>query len=257
MADVHIEVDATNTDGYLRSYSHFDKKEGKRLIEKNKVSGRKVAENIAESKGTAIKQIAASTILIDNDEDRYEVLEPSGSYISLPISFYKKLIKLFPTNVNNVYCWLYRRFKFAKSRGRKCLFSKGQICTEALKISNQSKNRKNVEDILNTLAWNGLISYRIIKYNNTYLRELTGIREEFSIIEQTAKMLEQLTDGDKEFSGNIDDVREEELKVIATIGFKDEIMQQLSANGMSLRELLDLAASDDYLSLGESTIKEF
>ena len=121
--------------------------------------------------------------------------------------------------LNNIYAWLYRRFHYLKKQGRNCYFTKGQLVTEALGKSDQTANRKKAETALTQLCLNGLISYRVVKYKQTFLRELLYIG---------TKMIELA-------SGSIDadynDI-EQNVEVVAQLGYSEEKLLQM--NGMLL-----------------------
>lgn len=111
-----------------------------------------------------------------------------------------------------------------KSKGKRCLFSKGQIVTEALGQSDQTKNRQKVETALTQLCLNGLISYNIVRNGQTFLRELTYIGQKFIIVDAVEAHVESIVGRNELASG--DGVGDEWYKV-SSIGLSPSKLEQL------------------------------
>ena len=235
MGQIHIEVSAQNDNvkGYLRTFSFFDASSGKRMISKEQITCREIEDNVEGIKkssiATRLKKYKDEGLLVQ-EGDMYIVQEPQGSYVSLDEEFYKKMLATFSSDTNNIYVWLYRRFNYLKSKGRKCYFTKGQICVDALGKTDHSKNRQKVETALTQLCLNGLISYRIVKYKGTFLRELLYIGTRMIVADMIEDMVAEVT-GDLELPGskvdsNYSDI-EDNVEEVAQIGFNQETIMSL------------------------------
>ena len=235
MGQVHIDVSPTNDNikTYLRMHSFFDKETNQRLISKKDVSCREIEQNVEGHKkssiSTKLSKYKQEGLLVESG-DMYIVQEPQGSFISLDEKFCRQLIKTFNSDTNNIYFWLYRRFNYLKSKGRKCYFTKGQLATEALGKTDQTKNREKVESCLTQLCLNGLIGYRIVRYKQTFLRELLYIRTKMVVVDAVDSMVQKLT-GDSELdvkslNSHYDDISND-VTIIAQFGYDLEKLNQL------------------------------
>lgn len=237
MGKIHIEVSAKNDNvrGYLRAFSFYDAEKGKRVIAKEQITCREIEDNIEGIKkssiATRLNKCKEEGLLVQQG-DVYIVQEPQGSYVSLDEEFYKKMLATFNSDTNNIYVWLLRRFNYLKSKGRNCYFTKGQICVDALGKADHSKNRQKVETALTQLCLNGLISYRIVKYKGTFLRELLYIGTKMIVVDTIETAIEEMTGGLELASGSIDadyDNIEENVEVIAQLGYSEEKLLQLNS----------------------------
>lgn len=143
---------------------------------------------------------------------------------------------MFNSRTNNIYYWLYRRYHQRKREGRACYFTKGDIC-EYLGISNQSKNRKMVDECLAHLVAVGLIQYQIIRKGKTFLRKLTYIGTEIKVIDAVITMntiIENGADGKEE--DNTEEV------VVASIGYDFE--EEKSQLDMIMKHLIETDTSE-------------
>lgn len=242
MADIHIPVDKNNDNvaNYIRSYSYFNEDQEQRLISGDQLSSRVIEQNIeGQKKSTIVKRVDEykhNGFLIKSDVGNfYIVMEPQGSYIALPIEFVKKMIKTFNSNTNKIYVWLYRRYHYYRSQGKHCYFTKGQICVEALGQSDQTANRQKVEIALTQLALNGLIRYSVLRYGETFLRELNFIGTEFVIADAVEQKINLITENGRE------------TKIDAT--FNEEFIegQPLLAVGFNIMPSGILAEQDEIL----------
>lgn len=222
MGQVHVDVSPTfnNIQGYLRSSSIFNSETKERLIDKKQMTGKMIEENIEGHKKsnilTKIKEYKEdSGILVKKDDRTYVVQEPRGSYVALEEQFYKRMLKTFNSDTNNIYIWLYRRYGYCRSKGRKCLFSKGQLVTEALGKYDNSTNRQNVETALTQLCLNGLISYNIVRRGQTFLRELTFIGQRFIVVDAVEAHINNIVGFNELSSG---DVSEDDWVSVSSIG---------------------------------------
>ena len=222
MGQVHVDVSPTfnNIQGYLRSSSVFNSETKERLIDKKQMTGKMIEENIEGHKKSNIlakmkEYKEDSNILVKKDDRTYIVQEPQGSYVALEEQFYKRMLKTFNSDTNNIYIWLYRRYNYSRSKGRKCLFSKGQLVTEALGKYDNSTNRQNVETALTQLCLNGLISYNIVRRGQTFLRELTFIGQRFIVVDAVEAHINNIVGFNELSSG---DVSEDDWVSVTSIG---------------------------------------
>ena len=240
MGKIHVEVSAKNDNvrGYLRAFSFYDAEKGQRVISKEQVTCREIESNVEGVKKSTIanrlKKYKEEGLLVQ-DGNVYIVKEPDTSFISLDEKFYKQMLSTFGSDVNNIYAWLYRRFHYLKKQGRNCYFTKGQLVTEALGKSDQTANRKKAETALTQLCLNGLISYRVVKYKQTFLRELLYIGTKMIVVDAVDAAIEEATGGLELASGSIDadynDI-EQNVEVVAQLGYSEEKLLQM--NGMLL-----------------------
>lgn len=205
MGDIHIPVDKNNDNvaNYARSYSYFNEEQDKRLIAGDQLSGREIEKHIeGQKKSTIVKRVdeyKKNGFLTKSEQGNvYIVAEPQGSFISLPEDFIKKMIKTFNSNVNKIYVWLYRRYFYYRGQGKHCYFTKGQICIEALGVTDQTANRQKVEIALTQLALNGLIRYSVLRYGETFLRELNFIGTEFVVADAIEEKINIVTENGQE-----------------------------------------------------------
>lgn len=245
MRKIHVKIGPENDNviGYARSYSYYDKGKDERIISKDKMSARTVEQNIAGHKkssiSTKIRKYKEQGVLIE-DGDNYIVKAPDGSFISLEEDFYKKMLSTFNSDTNNVYAWLYRKYHWCKQNSRPCYFTKGDIVEQALGKYNNSQNRQKVEEILVQLALNGLICFNVLRYKKTFLRELTFIGTKFIVMDTATRLLNIITEGDKETSGSVDDDYEdisENNEVVTSVGLQGDTRQILEANLRTLENM--------------------
>lgn len=226
MGQIHVEVspEFNNMQGYIRSYSFFNKETQERIIQKEQLVARTVEENIEGHKKSSIANKMKvykedKRLLVQKDDGSFLVPEPTGSFISLDEQFYKRMLKTFNSDTNNIYIWLFRRYHYLRRQGKRCLFSKGQIVVEALGQSDQNKNRQKVETALTQLCLNGLISYNIVRKGRTFLRELTFIGQKFIVVDAVEAHIESIMGSNELSSG--DNVGED-WEVVSTIGLNAE-----------------------------------
>ncbi|MBR5879785.1 MAG: hypothetical protein IKY91_09520, partial [Akkermansia sp.] len=89
-----------------------------------------------------------------------------------------------------------------------------------------------VETALTQVCLNGLISYRIVKYKGTFLRELLYIGTKMIVVDTIETAIEEMTGGLELASGSIDadyDNIEENVEVIAQLGYSEEKLLQLNS----------------------------
>ncbi len=238
---IHVEVspEFDNMRGYIRSFSSFNQKTKERLIQKERLTGKAVEENIeGHKKSSIINKMKVykedPSILVKKDDKTFIVPEPTGSFVALDETFYKKMLKTFNSDTNNIYIWLYRRYHYLRGKGKRCLFSKGQIVTEALGQSDQHKNRQKVETALTQLCLNGLISYNIVRSGRTFLRELTYIGQKFIVVDAVEAHIENIVGGNELPSA---DGAEGTFEVVSSIGLSaDKINRALSGEDVLLLE---------------------
>lgn len=241
MGKIHVEVspEFNNMRGYIRSFSFFNKETQERLIQKDQLTGKAVEENIeGHKKSSIINKMKVYKedpgILVRKDDKTFVVPEPTGSFVALDEAFYKKMLKTFNSDTNNIYIWLFRRYHYLRGKGKRCLFSKGQIVVEALGQSDQNKNRQKVEMALTQLCLNGLISYNIVRSGRTFLRELTYIGQKFIVVDAVEAHIESIVGGNELPSA---DGAEGDFEVVSTIGLSaDKISRALSGDDILLLE---------------------
>lgn len=233
MSQVHMEVSpfVNNVIGFFRTDSFFNSVTGNREIDKKDASLRKIAgaaEGISKNSASRmLKEAIANGIIVDAG-DRYLVMEPKGSYVSLDMNFYKKMINTFNSDTNNIYLWLRRRYNYMKSQGKYCRFSKGQIVVEALGKYNNSTNRQKVEDMLTQLVVNGIIGYRIVRVGNTYLRELSFIGEKFVVSDALQQCVRDVCGGKETTQSNVDRLCVATSSVVCNVGLQEGIKPMFS-----------------------------
>lgn len=242
MGQIHIDVSPKNDNikTLLRLDSFFDAEKQQRLIAKEDVSCREIEKKIVGHKKSSISTKLAQYQqegLLTPQGNMYVIQEPQGSYVSLDEKFCRQLVKTFNSDTNNIYFWLYRRFNYLKSKGRKCYFTKGQLATEALGKCDNSRNRENVENSLTQLCLNGLIGYRIVRYKQTYLRELLYIRTKMVVVDAVNDKVEELTGGLELDKGSLDKNYEDianDVTVVAQFGYDLEKLKQLETGELKL-----------------------
>ena len=106
MNKTHIEVspDVTSTLLFLRVESKFDGKQ--RVISKKEASARKISEEVKDRSKTSVSrdiQKLKDTGIIKEKDNNYIIMEPQGSYNSLPTDFVKQMMRMLSGEVINVY----------------------------------------------------------------------------------------------------------------------------------------------------------
>ena len=235
MGQIHVEVspEFNNIKGVMRSFSQYVN--GERVISKSQMTGKAIEEAIeGHKKSSIINKVKEykndETFLIQKDAKTFIVQEPQGSFVSLEEQFYKRMLKTFNSDTNNIYIWLYRRYHYLKSKGKRCLFSKGQIVTEALGKYDNNNNRQNVETALTQLCLNGLISYNIVRKGQTFLRELTYIGQKFIVVDAVEAHVESIVGRNELPSVDNCDLSDDWTSV-SSIGLPANKLEQL--NGLS------------------------
>ena len=225
MGQIHVNVSPqfNNILGSIRANSLFVEDQQERVIYKNQLTGKAIEESIKGHKKSSIIQKVKEykeddTVLVKKDNNTYVVIPPQGSYVSLEEQFYKRMLRTFDSDTNNIYIWLYRRYQYLKSKGRRCFFSKGQVVTEALGKYDNSGNRQKVETALTQLCLNGLISYDIVRRGQTCLRELTFIGQCFIVADAVETHVNAVTGGKELLCGDV--AEDNEWVSVSSIGLK-------------------------------------
>lgn len=240
MGQIHVEVSPqfNNIKGSIRSFSSFVASSGERIIDKKQMTGRAIEETVVgHKKSSIISKVKEykedETFLIKKDDRTYIVQPPQGSYVSLEEQFYKRMLKTFNSDTNNIYIWLYRRYHYLRSQGKRCLFSKGQIVTEALGQFDNNNNRQKVETALTQLCLNGLISYNIVRRGQTFLRELTFIGQRFIVVDAVEAHIDSIIGRNELSSGDVED---SEWTNVSSIGLAPSKLEELSSSNVFLIE---------------------
>lgn len=249
---VHLEVssDLNSTLTFLRVNSKFNGTD--RRINKRNASARKISEETKDrgksSVATDLKKLKEKGIVVEDGKE-YIIKDPIGSYNELPISFVKRMISMFNSDVLNVYNWLYRRYGYCKKIHKSCLFSYGDIVEQAMGKFNEDRTRKQAKDILHQLEWNGLIRRGQAHVGKTWLWCLLDIRTEFVINDALNEIEDEITKDKNEFIGDtkalLENVNEEDIEIGVIFGFTNEALPKLKASTrgmlMEYKPIEDLA----------------
>ena len=241
MDKTHLEVspDLNSTLTYLRVNSQFS--QGKRRINKRDASARKISEIVGDrsksSVATDLKKLKDKGIIVEEGKE-YIIKDPKGSYNSLPTEFVRRMMVMFNSDVLNVYNWLYRRYGYSKKIHKMCLFSYGDIVEQALGKFNEDRTRKQAQDILHQLEWNGLIRRGHARVGKTWLWCLLDIRTEFVINDTLNEIEDEIVKGKPEFIGDtkklLENTNEEDVKIEVVFGFSNENLPKLKATTRGL-----------------------
>lgn len=241
MNKTHIEVspDVTSTLLFLRVESKFDGKQ--RVISKKEASARKISEEVKDRSKTSVSrdiQKLKDTGIIKEKDNNYIIMEPQGSYNSLPTDFVKQMMRMLSGEVINVYNWLYRRYGYCKKINKPCLFSYGDIVEQAMGKYNKDRTRKQAMQALHQLELNGLIARRRVRVGKTFLWWLEAIRTEFVISDLLDQVEEEIIKGQIEFQGDTkalaEEINFEDMEVGAVLGFTDNDLPKLKTSTRGL-----------------------
>ena len=149
------------------------------------------------------------------------IYPPKDKFVRIYESTAEQLTAILSDNAIKVYIYLANQyFYWTEGRGQIVNFSKEQVYKEALgHTSEGGYNSDLIEDILTTLAVNGLITYAIIKKGHTYYRSLTYVNKRFNIHDRIQEGIKEMTEGLEEVSGDMVEDIEGEEEVLGTIGF--------------------------------------
>jgi len=217
-----VSSESNNVNAYIRNEGSFYNEEmERRELKDENINYSKIASIVKDYTRKGVKRdidkmMENGEMLYIKDENVYVILEPQGSWISLDGKFVKELVRTLNSRTNSIYYWLYRRWHQRKREGKPCYFTLGDICN-FLNISDQNKNRHEVDKCLAHLVAVGLIQYQIVREGKTYLRKLTYIGTKMRVIDAVANVNKIIEKG---ADGNSNKVKEEESLI--TIGYGDE-----------------------------------
>lgn len=205
----------------LRAYSIYDQENKQRKILKKEASSRKIADLIQDGNkdnvSSSIKILKEQGIV--KEEGQYYVIDDrlNESHRPLDTEFAKELISKRNSETVMVYLWLHRRLAQKRSIGKRCLFSQKDILEGVFQVNYQNGQwSKKIRSILADLSNSGLIEYSVVAINDTYLRELIAVHEEFSLNKAVEDAEEKAMNGKENVEDYSDDLDESQAVTIAT-----------------------------------------
>lgn len=185
---------------YIDTESFYNENIKKRLIEKKKLTGQAIADNVYDMNNNnackSIKKLKDDGILElyfpeKNKKAKFYVVNdrPNKTYVRLPIDFVRELISRRNSETVMVYLFLYRRFEYCRKMFKPPYFSCGDIIEKVFGYEwKGGQIYKRVQTMIAELKADGLIQYEIKKVGKTYLRCLTQVNTRFVA---TEKILEE------------------------------------------------------------------
>lgn len=226
----------------IRTYSFYDSVTGTRKILKSEVSGRKLSRKLCDANKDNVTKsvtILRSQGVLKEDGEFYLVSDIPQQRSSREVStdFMKRMLRDRSGDYTLVYLWLSRRLSQKRSQGKFPFFSIGDIIKGIyLYETRNAKVYKKIQTILIDMLIDGTVDWGTIKIDNTWLKYIKSVNENFvfneSISQEYEKIFDTINDSvdtDKNFDMTMEEVelykdlgREESKKDSVANYFEDE-----------------------------------